>query len=276
MLGALYGDIAGSRFELGQREVDDDFVLFLPGSNFTDDSLMTLAVAETLVITRNDRSDYKKILIKKMKEIAHKYPNVSWGQRFYNWLFVQKYPVPFNSYGNGAAMRISPVGWVCDTLEETIELSRLTTEISHNHPEGIKGAESVAVAIFMARTGHTKEQIKEKMIEYYPELKTMTIDGIKKSGYGLDELGNWVTCQGSVPQSICAFLESENFEDAVRKAISFGADTDTQGCITGSIAEAFYGLSYEIEDQILEYFPNDLKSAYFAFYLIKKKRIKIL
>ena len=120
------------------------------------------------------------------------------------------------------------------------------------------------------------DEIKEKMIEYYPELKTMTIDGIKKSGYGLDELGNWVTCQGSVPQSICAFLESENFEDAVRKAISFGADTDTQGCITGSIAEAFYGLSYEIEDQILEYFPNDLKSTYFAFDLIKKKRIKNL
>ena len=274
MLGALYGDIAGSRFELGQREVEDDFKLFLPGSNFTDDSLMTLAVAEALVLTRNDRSDYQKVLIKKMKEIAHKYPNVSWGQKFHNWLFVQTHPVPMNSYGNGAAMRIAPVGWVCNTLEETIKLSKLTTEISHNHPEGIKGAEAVAVAIFMARTGCSKEQIKEKMIEYYPELKDMSIKDLKRSGYGLDELGNWVTCQGSVPQSICAFLESENFEDAVRKAISLGADTDTQGCITGSIAEAYYGLSYAVEDQILEYFPDDLKSIYFAFDLIKKKRIK--
>ena len=273
MLGALYGDIAGSRFELGQMEIEDNFKLFLPGSNFTDDSLMTLAVAEALVITRNDRTNYQKILIKKMKDIAHKYPNVSWGARFHNWLFTQEYPVPFNSYGNGAAMRISPVGWVCNTLEETIELSRLTTEISHNHPEGIKGAESVAVAIFMARTGHSKEQIKEKMIEYYPELKTMTVEGIKNSGYGLDENGNWVTCQGSVPQSICAFLESNDFVDAVRKAISFGADTDTQGCITGSIAEAYYGLSYDTEDQILDYFPEDLKSTYYAFDLIKKKRI---
>lgn len=274
MLGALYGDIAGSRFELGQREVEDDFVLFLPGSNFTDDSLMTLAVAKALVITKDDRTDYKNVLIRNMREIAHKYPNVGWGAMFHNWLFVQKYPVPAHSYGNGAAMRISPVGWVCDTLEETIELSKLTTEISHNHPEGIKGAESVAVAIFMARTGCSKEQIKEKMVEYYPELKTMTVEGIKRSGYGLDELGNWVTCQGSVPQSICAFLESENFEDAVRKAISYGADTDTQGCITGSIAEAYYGLSYDIEDKILEYFPDDLKSAYYAFDLIKKKRVK--
>ena len=274
MLGALYGDIAGSRFELGQREVDSNLILFLPGSNFTDDSLMTLAVANTLVVTRKDRSNYKDVLIRNMQNIAHKYPNVSWGARFYNWLFVQKFPVPFNSYGNGAAMRISPVGWVCDTLEETIELSKLTTEISHNHPEGMKGAESVAVAIFMARTGCSKEQIKEKMIEYYPELKTMTVEGIRRSGYGLDETGNWVTCQGSVPQSICAFLESKDFEDAVKIAISFGADTDTQGCITGSIAEAYYGLSYAVEDKILEYFPDDLKSIYFAFDLIKKKRVK--
>ena len=274
MLGALYGDIAGSRYELGQREASYDSPLFLPGSNFTDDSLMTLAVANALVITRNDRSNYKDVLIKCMQEIAHKYPNVSWGTRFYNWLFVQKHPVPFNSYGNGAAMRISPVGWVCDTLEETIELSRLTTEISHNHPEGIKGAEAVSVAIYMARTGCSKEQIKEKMIEYYSELKTMTVEGIKRSGYGLDEFGNWVTCQGSVPQSICAFLESKDFEDAVRLAISFGADTDTQACITGSIAEAYYGLSYKIEDTILDYFPDDLKSIYFAFELIKKKGIK--
>ena len=274
MLGALYGDIAGSRYELGQREASYDSPLFLPGSHFTDDSLMTLAVAEALVMTRNDRTNYKEVLINAMKDIAHKYPNVSWGARFYNWLFIQQYPVPFNSYGNGAAMRISPVGWVCDSIEETIELSRLTTEISHNHPEGIKGAESVAVAIYMARTGCTKEQIKEKMIEYYPELSTMTVEGIIRSGYGLDESGNWVTCQGSIPQSICAFLESDSFEDAVRKAISFNADTDTQACITGSIAEAYYGLSYEVEDKILEFFPEDLKSTYFMFDLIKKKGVK--
>lgn len=274
MLGAIYGDIAGSRFELGQREVDYDSKLFLPGSSFTDDTLMTLAVAEALVLTNKDRSNYQTVLIQKMKEIAQKYPNVNWGVRFYNWLFIQTKPVPMNSFGNGAAMRISPVGWVCNTLEKTIELSRLTTEISHNHPEGIKGAESIAVAIFMARTGCSKEQIKEKMIEYYPELKTMSIERLKNSGYGLDESGKWVTCQGSVPQSICAFLESSSFEDAVRKALSLGADTDTQGCMTGSIAEAYYGLSYAVEDQILEFLPDDLKTTYFAFNFIKRKRVE--
>ncbi len=273
MLGALYGDVAGSRFEF-QGFQNYEFVMFLPSCHFTDDSLMTLAVAEALVATRNDRSNYQNILIRKMKEIAHKYPNVGWGEMFHNWLFVQTYPVPMNSFGNGAAMRISPVGWVCDTLEETIKLSKLTTEISHNHPEGIKGAEAVAVAIFMARTGSSIEQIKEKMIEYYPSLKTMTIKGLKQSGYGLDAAGNWVTCQGSVPQSICAFLESTSFEDAVRKVISLGGDSDTQACITGSIAEAYYGLTYDDEDKVLEFFPEDLKQTYFAFESIKKKRIK--
>ena len=273
MLGALYGDIVGSRFEFTDFD-EYDFVMFLPSCHFTDDSVMTLTAAEALVVTRKDRSDYKRVLIRKMKEIANKYPRVSWGERFANWLFVQEYPVPMNSYGNGAAMRISPVGWVCDTLEETIELSRLTTEISHNHPEGIKGAEAVAVAIFMARTGSSIEQIKNKMIEYYPELETMTINGLKQSGYGLDESGRWVTCQGSVPQSICAFLESNSFEDAIRKAISLGGDSDTQACMTGSIAEAYYGLSYKEEDKVLEYLPDDLKNTYFAFDTIKKKRMK--
>ena len=273
MLGALFGDIVGSKYEF-QGEVDSDFVFFLPGCHFTDDSLMTLAVALSLVITKNDRSEYQKILIKYMRKIAHDYPNVSWGQKFHKWLFEYEVPVPLNSYGNGSAMRISPVGWVCDSLEETIELSKLTTEITHNHPEGIKGAEAVAVAIFMARTGSSKEQIKDKMIEYYPSLKNMTLNELKARGYGLDELGMWVTCQGSVPQAICAFLESENFRDAIRKAVCLSADTDTQACITGSIAEAFYGCTYDDEDKVLEYLPDDLKSTYFAFDAIKKKRIK--
>ena len=274
MLGALYGDIVGSKYEFPTEPVDENFVMFLPGCHFTDDSLMTLAVAISLVITKNDRSDYQNVLINNMRDIARKYPNVSWGEKFYKWLFEYTVPVPLNSYGNGSAMRISPVGWVCDTLEETIKLSKLTTEITHNHPEGIKGAEAVAVAIFMARTGSSKEQIKEKMTEYYPELATMTLEKLKRSGYGFDELGKWVTCQGSVPQAICAFLESENFSDTVRKAVCLSADTDTQACIAGSIAEAYYGCTYDDEDKVLEYLPSDLQSIYFAFGTIKKKRIK--
>ena len=273
MLGAIYGDIVGSRFELsGFNEYD--FPMFHPSCHFTDDTLMTLAVALTLVVTRNNRDNYKNTLIRNMKDIAHKHPNVGWGKMFYAWLFKYSIPTPLNSYGNGSAMRISPVGWVCDTLEETIELSKLTTEITHNHPEGIKGAEAVAVAIFMARTGESKEEIKSKMISYYPELADMSIAKLKASGYGLDELGNWVTCQGSVPQAICAFLESTSFEDAIRKAISLGADSDTQAAITGSIAEAYYGLTYYDEDKVMPYLPEDLQSIYFAFDLIKKKRTK--
>ena len=193
MLGAIYGDIVGSRFEFPSHRIDENFIMFQPGSHITDDSLMTLAVASALLATKDDRTNYKDILIRKMKEIAHKHPRVGWGSRFYQWLFTYEVPVPLNSFGNGAAMRISPVGWVCDTLEETIELSKLTTEITHNHPEGIKGAEATAVSIFLARNGASKEEIKAKMMEYYPELSTMTLQGLKDSGYGFDREGNWVT-----------------------------------------------------------------------------------
>lgn len=273
MLGAIYGDIVGSRFEFTGFD-EYNFDLFYSTCHFTDDTLMTLAVGLTLVQTRSDRSNYQETLIRNMREIAHNYPRVGWGQKFWHWLFEFKYPVPINSCGNGAAMRISPVGWVCDSLEETIELSKLTTEISHDHPEGIKGAESVAVAIYMARTGKMKDEIKEKMISYYPVLKEMTLAKLKADGYGTDEDGRCITCQGSVPHAICAFLESNSFEDAIRKAVTLGADTDTQAAITGSIAEAYYGLTYDDEDKVLSYLPEDLQSIYIAFGSIKKKRIK--
>ncbi len=274
MLGALYGDIVGSAYEFPKEQIKEDFIMFHPRSHFTDDSLMTLAVALTLVVTRNDRDHYKETLIDNMVDIGHKYPNVSRGQKFHDWLFKYKVKVELNSYGNGAAMRISPVGWVCETLDETIELSKLTTEITHNHPEGIKGAEAVAVAIFMARTGSSKAEIKAKMIEYYPELRLMSLESLRQSGYGFDESGKRVTCQGSVPQAICAFLESTSFEDSIRKAVCLSADTDTQACIAGSIAEAFYGLSYDDEDKVLSYLPGDLKIIYYAFGSIKKKKAK--
>lgn len=272
MLGAIYGDIVGSRFELGQGEPEQGFVLFHSDCHITDDSLMTLAVAEALVVTRKDRSEYQDVLIRTMKKIGREYPNVSWGQTFRRWIDANYY-YQGDSYGNGAVMRIAPVGWVCDTLEETIKLSRLTTEITHNHPEGIKGAESVAVAIFMARTCSSKEDIKQKMIEYYPELKDMTYLSLISSSYGLDETGQWVTCQGSVPQAICCFLDSDSLEDAVRKAVMLKADTDTQGCIAGAIAEAYYGFTYDDEDMVMKYIPEELQSICSAFRLIKKRKL---
>ena len=274
MLGAIYGDIVGSRFEFTGFD-EYKFEMFHPSCRFTDDTLMTLAVGLTLVETKGDRDTYQKQLVKNMSEIANMYPRqIGWGQKFYKWLFDYKISVPINSCGNGAGMRISPVGWFCDTLEETIELSKLTTEVSHDHPEGIKGAESVAVAIFLARTGKSKEEIREKMISYYPEIKDMTVAKYKANGYGLDENGHCITCQGSIPQAICAFLDSENFEDAIRKAITLGADSDTQACITGSIAEAYYGLTYDDEDKVFAYLPVELQRMYLAFCSIKKKRIK--
>ncbi|MDY2913680.1 MAG: ADP-ribosylglycohydrolase family protein [Candidatus Enteromonas sp.] len=280
MLGAIYGDIAGSPYEPGtsywyEQRIPYDFTLFGPESHFTDDSLMTLAVANALVVSRSDMGDYRRNLIRSMLKIAHDYPNVGWGENFRRWLFDKgDYPSPINSFGNGAAMRISPVGWVCDTLEETIALSKITTEVSHNHPEGIKGAEAIAVAIFLARNGSIKEEIKEKMIGYYPEIKDMTIAGLISSFYGDPEWSGWITCQGSVPQAICAFLESDSLESAVRNAIRLNADADTQAAMAGAIAEAFYGFSYADEDRVLGYLPADLQSICHAFRIIKKKRQK--
>ena len=149
----------------------------------------------------------------------------------------------------------------------------METEVSHNHPEGIKGAEAVAMGVYLARIGKSKEEIREKLQEYYPKLKDkyFTIENIHGS-YGYDDYGNWVTCQGSIPQALIAFLDSTSFEDAIRNAVCIGGDSDTIGAMTGSIAEAYYGISYEMEDKALEYLTDDLKSLYFAFGTIKKKR----
>lgn len=280
MLGAIYGDIAGSPYEPGtsywfNQNTPYDFTIFGAGSHITDDSLMTLAVANALVVSREARENYQRNLVQSMLKIAREHPRVAWGENFKRWLFDSgDNPSPIGSYGNGAAMRISPVGWVCDTLEETIGLSKLTTEVSHNHPEGIKGAEAIAVAIFLARTGASKGEIKEKMIGYYPEIENMTIAGLISSNYGNPEGSGWVTCQGSVPQAICAFLESESLESAVRNAIKLNADTDTQAAMAGAIAEAFYGFSYDDEDKVFEYLSTDLQPICHAFRIVKKKRAK--
>lgn len=280
MLGAIYGDIAGSMYEPGttyweERDIPFDFKTFGSDCHFTDDTLMTLAVAHALVVSKNGMGNYRSNLISSMQKIGRAYPRVGWGENFKRWLFDSgDNPSPINSYGNGAAMRIAPVGWVCDTLEETIKLSKLTTEVSHNHPEGIKGAEAVAVAVFLARTGASKEEIKDRMRAYYPEIEGMTTAGLISSGYGDPESRGWITCQGSVPQAICAFLESESLEDAVRKAIKLNADADTQAAIAGAIAEAFYGFTYADEDKVFEYLPRDLQSICHAFRTVKKKRQK--
>ena len=243
MIGAIIGDIVGSRFEF----VEDgcrgkDFALFASGCRFTDDSLMTLAVAKSLLLSKGNYDNLGKLTTQVMKDIAKPYPRIGWGAMFYKWLFERS--VPYNSYGNGAGMRISPVGWVAESEEEVKMLSKKVTEISHNHPEGIKGAEAVARGVYLARIGKSKEEIREKLQEYYPKLKdkNFTIENIH-GGYGYDDYGDWVTCQGSIPQAIIAFLDSTSFEDAIRNAVCIGGDSDTIGAMAGSIAEAYYWYS---------------------------------
>lgn len=274
MIGAIIGDIVGSRFEFvedGNR--GKNFALFASGCRLTDDSLMTLAVAKSLLLSKGNYDNLGKLTTQVMKDIAKPYPRIGWGAMFYKWLFERS--VPYNSYGNGAGMRISPVGWVAETEEEVKMLSKKVTEISHNHPDGIKGAEAIAMAVYLARIGKSKEEIREKLQEYYPKLKdkNFTIENIHGC-YGYDDYGDWVTCQGSIPQAIIAFLDSTSFEDAIRNAVCIGGDSDTIGAMAGSIAEAYYGVPYELEEKALSYLPNDLQGLCHAFRTIKKPCIQ--
>lgn len=274
MLGAIIGDIVGSRFEFVEDDNrGKDFAFFTKSCRFTDDSCMTLAIAKALFLCKGDYSKLRQNTISCMQELGRAYPNAGYGYNFYhNWLMSSN-PKPYNSYGNGSAMRVSPVAWVADSEEQLKELSLMVTDVTHNHPEGIKGAEAIAMGIYLARQGKNKEEIREKLSVYYPILKDkfFTIKSLC-GNYGYDFAGGWVTCQGSVPQAIIAFLESKNFEDAIRNAVCIGGDSDTIGAMAGSIAEAYYGVSYDMEDRALEFLPEDLKSVYFAFNTIKGKR----
>ncbi len=270
MIGAIIGDIIGSRFEFTDHS-GKDFALFTSSCKITDDSLMTLAIAKAFILCKGDYTDLSRKTIDCMVEIGRAHPNVGWGAKFYKWIFEK--PSPLNSFGNGAGMRVSPVGWVAENEDEVKKLSKIVTEVSHDHPEGLKGAESISMAIFWARTGKDKNFIRQGLIKYYPQLanKDFTIKSLI-GNYGYDDNGDWVTCQGSIPQALIAFLDGEDFEDVIRNAVGIGGDSDTIGAMAGSIAEAYYGVSYEMEDKALEYVPDDLKSIYYAFNLIKKKR----
>lgn len=267
MIGAIIGDIVGSRFEFNNYK-NKDFELFTDECFVTDDSIMTLAVARAIMEAgkRKEQSDYMAkyagdyyslvadMTVKYMQEIGRQYPNCGYGRMFMEWVFSDS-PRAYNSFGNGAAMRISPVGFAARSEDEVKKLSHAVTAVTHNHPEGIKGAEAVALAIFMARSGDTKIEIRNKInSSYYP--LDFTIDQIRDS-YEFNE-----TCQETVPQAIEAFLESTSFEDAIRTAISLGGDSDTVAAITGSIAEAYYGVPPEIRDRALRYLDNELRAIY--------------
>ena len=273
MLGAIMGDIAGSRFEWKEWK-SKDFVFLTDSNHFTDDGLMTLGIARAFVLNKGKwhESDFQQKVIDSMVHVAKPYFNRGWwGANFYKWLTES--PTPYNSWGNGSAMRVSSVGWIADSEEEVRYFSKLVTEVSHDHPEGIKGAEAVAMAIYLARIGTDMATIRQRMIEYYPGIEKMTVDNIRP-GYGIDDQGGFISCQGSVPEAIVCFLEATSTEDAIRNAISLGGDADTQAAITGSMAEAYFGVPFELEDKTLTYLTDELRSIYYSFDLIKKPRIK--
>lgn len=237
MYGAILGDIIGSPFEFDRGDKTKDFKLFSRRSHFTDDSVMTLAVCEALLKVGQDVTvkEIEDAVISSMQSWGRRYPHAGYGGYFRRWL-TARHPEPYNSYGNGSAMRVSAAGWLYDSLEKTRTIAKATANVTHNHPEGIKGAEATASAIFMARNGSSKEEIKKYIENEFHYDLHRTLNEIRP-GYHMDE-----TCQKTVPEAIIAFLEAKDFEDAIRNAVSLGGDTDTLGAITGSIAEAYYGI----------------------------------
>ena len=252
MYGAILGDMIGAPYEFDRGNKSKEFPLFCEHSCFTDDSVMTIAVAEALLDCRfRDDENIRAGLIDSMRKWGRKYPNAGYGAKFVRWLRA-KDPQPYDSYGNGSAMRVSPAGWLVDTLEETRRMARFTAEVTHNHPEGIKGAEATASAIFLARTGCSKEEIREYTVQEFGYDLSRTSDEIRP-GYYHNE-----SCQKTVPEAITAFLEGEDFEDVIRTAVSLGGDCDTLTCIAGSIAEAFYGVPAVLKAECRDRLPEDM------------------
>ena len=225
MIGAIAGDIIGSAYEWHYTK-SPDFELFTPQSTFTDDTVLTIAVADCIL----NGKDYAVTL----KEYGRRYPDAGYGGMFLNWLSSDSL-APYNSFGNGSAMRVSPVGFAFPSLDMVLREAEKSAAVTHNHPEGIRGAQAIAASIFLARSGESKGRIRSYIEESFGYNLQQTINEIRPT-YQFDE-----TCQGSVPQSIIAFLESDNYEDAVRKAISLGGDSYTLACMTGGIAQAYYG-----------------------------------
>lgn len=248
MLGALVGDIIGSTYEFyGTKRTD--FELFEEGCRFTDDSVMTLAVAKWLV---EDKKHTTKMLIKCMQELGQKHPGAGYGGLFYSWLY-QDDPQPYNSWGNGAGMRVSPVGLYAKTLDEALELAAVTASVSHNHPEGVKGAQAIATSVFLCKQGKTKQEIRDYVEKTFGYNLHRTIAGIRPR-YGFD-----VSCQGSVPEAIIAFLEGNSFEEVIRLAISLGGDSDTIGCMAGAIAACMYPIPNYIAERCNNLLTDDLR-----------------
>ena len=256
MYGAILGDMIGSPYEFDRGRKTKDFPFFDRGATFTDDSVMTIAVADALMRAEGmgvieDETRTKDLIIDMMHKWGHRYPNSGYGGRFRDWLKYRSRK-PYNSFGNGSAMRVASAGWMFDDLETTRKVARWTAEVTHNHPEGVKGADATASAIWMARNGYSKEDIRGFIINDIGYDLSRTCDDIRPGYHHVE------SCQETVPEAITAFLEGTDFEDVIRTAVSLGGDCDTLTCIAGSIAEAFYGVPDELKTECQERLPEAL------------------
>lgn len=253
MYGAILGDIIGSPYEFDMGSKTKDFPLFSHHSTFTDDTVMTIAVAEAFLgdTLAMDTQIIRNRLIASMQRYGKRYPHAGYGGMFRHWL-KSRDPQPYGSCGNGSAMRVSSVAWLFDDLEMVRRMARLSAEVTHNHPEGIKGAEATASAIFLARTGCSKAEIKAYIENQFGYDLSRTCDEIRPTYHHVE------TCQETVPEAITTFLEGESFEDVIRTAVSLGGDCDTLTCIAGSIAEGFYGVPEELRQECRNRLPAQL------------------
>lgn len=260
MYGAILGDIIGSPYEFNQGPKSKDFPLFIKKSRCTDDSVMTIAIAQGILEAGLDAKEWrmKEAMMDSMHRWGQMFPNAGYGGSFMRWLDLGSRE-PYNSWGNGSAMRVASAGWLFDTLERTRQVARWSAEVTHNHPEGVKGAEAVASVIWTARNRRSKEEIRAFVEEEFRYDLSRTCDQIRPT-YKFD-----VSCQGTVPEAITAFLEGTDFEDVIRTAVSLGGDCDTLTCIAGSMAEAFYPIPEPLIQSCLDHTTEEMHQVLHQF-----------
>ncbi len=264
MYGAILGDMIGSPYEFDRGNKTKEFPFFDRGATFTDDSVMTIAVAEALMKAVdsgliNDETATKDLIIDMMHKWGRRYPDAGYGCRFYDWVLGGRRE-PYNSWGNGSAMRVSSAGWLFDDLETTRKVAKWTAEVTHNHPEGVKGADATAAAIWMARNGYSKEEIRGFITGEIGYDLSRTCDEIRPGYHHIE------ACQTTVPEAVTAFLEGNDFDDVIRTAVSLGGDCDTLTCIAGSIAEAFYGVPDYLKNECEKRLPDDMADILLMFH----------
>ena len=258
MYGAILGDIIGSPYEFDMGDKIKDFPLFSEDSYFTDDTVMTLAVAEAFMGAPDDEDAIRRRLVAAMQKWGRRYPGAGYGVRFSRWL-ESRDPQPYNSWGNGSAMRVSSVAWLYNDLDTVRRMARVSADVTHNHPEGVKGAEATAAAIFLARTGYSKAEIKAYIETEFRYDLSRTCDEIRPNYRHVE------SCQETVPEAITAFLEGDSFVDVIRTAVSLGGDCDTLTCIAGSIAEGFYAVPEGLKQECRNRLNDDLRDILLKF-----------